>query len=63
MDNIEKARKEKNITVTELTNIIGVSRDTYYKWIRKERNPKFQYLVAMCKLLEIDIKDIVENIF
>lgn len=61
MDYIEQVRKEKNISVTELCNIIGVQRTTYYKWLNKERKPKIDKILGMCKVLNIDFAQYVEK--
>ena len=55
MDYIEQIRKEKGMSVTELCEKIGVQRTTYYKWISKERKPKMDKIVNMCKVLNIDL--------
>lgn len=61
MDYIEQIRKEKGLSVTELCEEIGVQRTTYYKWINKERKPKLQRIVDMCKVLNIDFTQNVEK--
>ncbi len=61
MDYIEQIRKEKGKSVTELCEKIGVQRTTYYKWINKERKPKMDKIVNMCKVLNIDFASNVEK--
>ena len=61
MDYIEQIRKEKGISVTELCEKIGVQRTTYYKWISKDRKPKMDKIVNMCKVLNIDFASNVEK--
>ena len=61
MDYIEQVRKEEGISVTELCEKIGVQRTTYYKWINKERKPKIDKIVNMCKVLNIDFASNVEK--
>lgn len=61
MDYIEEVRKLKGVTVTKLSQEAGVHRDTYYKWIRKERKPKFESVAKMCKVLDIPIEIFVEK--
>ena len=61
MDYIEQVRKEEGMSVTELCEKIGVQRTTYYKWINKERKPKIDKIVNMCKVLNIDFASNVEK--
>lgn len=61
MDYIEQVRKEKGMSVTELCEKIGVQRTTYYKWISKDRKPKMDKIVDMCKVLNIDFASNVEK--
>lgn len=61
MDYIEQIRKEKGMSVAELCEKIGVQRTTYYKWISKDRKPKMDKIVNMCKVLNIDFASNVEK--
>lgn len=61
MDYIEQIRKEKGMSVAELCEKIGVQRTTYYKWISKDRKPKIDKIVNMCKVLNIDFASNVEK--
>ena len=61
MDYIEQIRKEKGMSVTELCEKIGVQRTTYYKWISKDRKPKIDKIVNMCKVLNIDFASNVDK--
>ena len=61
MDYIEQIRKEKGMSVTELCEKIGVQRTTYYKWISKDRKPKIDKIVNMCKDLNIDFASNIEK--
>ena len=61
MDYIEQIRREKGVSVQELCEKIGVQRTTYYKWINKERKPKIDKIVNMCKVLNIDFASNVEK--
>ena len=61
MDYIEQVRKEEGISVTELCEKIGVQRTTYYKWLSRERKPKMDKIVNMCKVLNIDFASNVEK--
>ena len=54
-------RREKGVSVLELCEKIGVQRTTYYKWINKERKPKIDKIVNMCKVLNIDFASNVEK--
>lgn len=58
---IDKVRIEKGIKITELCKKVGISRDTYYKWLNGDRKPKLQTIIKVCEILEIDFKNIVEN--
>lgn len=61
MDYIEKIRKEKDITVTRLTEEVGISRDTYYKWLSKKRNINFEKACKLCEVLGISLEEFAKN--
>ena len=61
MEFIEEIRKQKEISVTELCEKAGISRRTYYRWLNKERNPKFSTIRKVCEVLNIDFAENVDK--
>lgn len=50
--NIEAERARKGLTVEKLTQLIGVTRKTYYNWIAKGKIPQSK-LEKMADLFEV----------
>lgn len=46
--------KRKNITVSELANLVGVSQSTVSLWISGKRTPRGKYLTKIAESLGID---------
>lgn len=63
MEQINRIRDQLGITVVDFVKRIGVSRDTYYKWLRCERKPKFEHIAKMCDVLELDVLEVVKEIY
>ena len=50
-----EARKNKNMTQSELGALVGVSANCITQYEKNVRFPKPQILLKICKILEIDI--------
>ena len=60
LEKIEQVRKDKDIPITKLASELKINRSTWYRWINGEMKPSFDKVVELCKILDIDIKEIVE---
>lgn len=61
MQLIDKKREVMGISVTDLISKADISRDMYYKCLRGERKPSLEILNKICKIVGIDIKEIVQE--
>lgn len=64
--NIKRIREEKNISVKELQNLLGFTTpQAIYKWQWGETLPDISNLLALSKIFNMEIKDIlvIENAF
>ena len=52
---LKGARQEKRISAQALANILGVSRQTIYKWERGSAAPSHDHLLELSKILGIDL--------
>ena len=59
LERLEQIRKDKGIPVTELANKLNINRSTWYRWINGEMKPSFDKFIELCKILSIDISEIV----
>lgn len=60
MSNIKKLRCQKEMTIQELADIIGVHRNTIYKWESGRRKPPQERILVLQKILgaEIEIREV-----
>ena len=61
LERLEQIRKDKGIPVTELANKLNINRSTQYRWINGEMKPSFDKVIELCKILSIDISEIVNQ--
>lgn len=59
---LEFMRKQRNISIQELANLIGVTRQTVYRWESGERTPDVVTLIRLVRLLGGNIKELFEKI-
>ena len=55
-------RKEKGWSQEDLSNQIGVSRQTISKWESSQTTPELNKLVELSKIFEISIDELVDNV-
>lgn len=51
---------EKEITGRELAEQVGVSEQTISKWINNKALEQIEKFIIMCKILEIDPRELLE---
>lgn len=59
---IDVKRYEKGITVKDFCNKLDINTSTYRRWINGDIKPKFETVVKACKILNIDINNLVGGI-
>ena len=57
-DLIERTRKAKKISITELCKTTNMNQSTYNRWINEKSEPTVFKLTNLCDVLEINISDI-----
>ncbi len=55
---IERTRKAKKISITELCRNTGINQSTYNRWLNHKSEPTVSKLKNVCDMLEINISDI-----
>ena len=55
-DRVFKARKTKGLSQEDLAEAVGVSRQAVSKWETGEAMPDMEKLIALCRVLELDIE-------
>ena len=53
-------RMEKSFTQKEIANILQVSVSTYANWEQGRREPDLYHLIAIAKILEIDMNTLFD---
>ena len=60
-EELQKARKNKNISQEELAEMLGVSRQSVSKWERSEGYPEVETLIAIAKNLHLSLDDLMHD--
>lgn len=58
---IAQKRKEKNLTQTQLAEILGVSNKTVSKWENGNCMPDYSIIKPLCKELEITVSELMDG--
>ena len=61
-EKLMKLRKERGWSQEDLSNQIGVSRQTISKWESSQTTPELNKLMELSKIFEISIDELVDNI-
>lgn len=61
LDKIEKARKEKGLSIYKLTELSGLSENTIYNWYNKNSKPTIYALQAVCNVLDVSLASFFSN--
>lgn len=57
---IYEARKQKNLTQKELSEILETSDKIISKWENKINFPSNKFLLKLCEILEIEVKELLK---
>ena len=60
-DELQRARKDKNISQEELAELLGVSRQSVSKWERCEGYPEVETLIAIARKLHLSLDDLMHD--
>lgn len=58
LDNIKNLLKERNKTVREFEEEVGISRGSFYKW--DKHDPSYKTLQKAADVLEVSIEKLIE---
>ena len=59
---LESLRKQRNISIQELADLMGVTRQTIYRWESGERSPDVVTLFRLLRLLGGSIEELFESV-
>lgn len=59
-DNLKSFMKEKNISVTELANEIGLSHQCIYGYLQKRYIPNAVVILNIAHVLDCDVSDLID---
>lgn len=59
---VRQKMKEMNISNKKLAEVLGVHYGTVNNWFRYFRTPTLAHVVAICKILNLNIDDVVVGI-
>ncbi len=59
MTNLERLRREKKVTQTEVAIAIGVSQQAFSRWECGKTFPKKEHLDKLCKFFDCKIDDLM----
>lgn len=62
LEKLEAVRKEGDKTKTEIANLIGVRRETYYRWVNEKEKPSEESCKKISKFLESLPSDVTINL-
>ncbi len=57
--NLQKLRKQKNLTQEDLAEAVGVARQTIVKWEAEESTPDLEMSGRLAAVLEVSLDDLV----
>lgn len=60
-ENLQKLRKEKNISQEQLAEKLGVTRQSVSKWESGTSYPEMDKIVTLCKIFNCDIDTIINK--
>ena len=60
-DNLKRLRKEHNLSQEELAEKLNVTRQAVSKWESAQAYPEMDKIIAICKLFDINIDDLLNN--
>ena len=59
MTKIQKAIESSELTLTEIANRSGLSRQAIYLWLTEGTMPTYKSLVKLAKALDMKVEDLV----
>ena len=58
-ERIQQLRKERGLTVRQITDTLGLITQTYYKWIWGNSIPSIDSLVGLADIFGVKVDDII----
>ena len=63
MERLQKARKSKNLTQTDIANLLGVKNNTISNYENGISEPDIDSFIKMCQTYEIDFLELLEEAY
>ena len=58
-ERIQQLRRERGLTVRQITDALGLIPQTYYKWVWGKSVPSIDSLIGLADILGVKIDDII----
>ena len=58
-ERIQQLRKERGLTVRQITDALGLIPQTYYKWVWGRSVPSVDSLIGLADILGVKVDDII----
>ena len=58
-ERIQQLRKERGLTVRQITDALGLIPQTYYKWARGDSIPSIDSLIGLADIFRVKVDDII----
>jgi transcriptional regulator with XRE-family HTH domain len=58
-ERIQRLRKERGLTVRQITDTLGLIPQTYYKWVWGVSVPSVDSLIGLADILGVKVDDII----
>ena len=58
-ERIQQLRKERGLTVRQITDTLGLIPQTYYKWVSGNSIPSIDSLIGLADIFGVKVDDII----
>ena len=58
-ERIQRLRKERGLTVRQITDALGLIPQTYYKWVWGKAVPSIDSLIGLADIFGVKVDDII----
>ncbi len=58
MNRIREFRKRKNITQSNIANLIGIKQNTFSQWETEYRNPSIKQAIKLAEILDTTVEEL-----
>lgn len=58
---LKRLRESNRLSQVELADLLGVSQSTIWEWEKQDKKVKLEYVLHLCKVLNVQIEDILKD--